>query len=39
LCLPSRVCPWEDAQIQLLWHLTQSPDGRLNFMLKIVEFL
>jgi hypothetical protein len=36
LCLPSRVCPWEEAQIQLLRHLTQSWDGGLNFMQKIV---
>jgi hypothetical protein len=36
---PSWVCPWEEAQIRLLRHLTQSQDGALNFVLKIVEFL
>jgi hypothetical protein len=36
LCLPSRVCPWEEAQVQLLRHLTQSRDGGLNFVQKIV---
>jgi hypothetical protein len=38
LCLPSQVCPWEEAQIQLPMHLTQSQDGGLNFAQKIVEF-
>jgi hypothetical protein len=33
LCLPSRVCQWIEAEIQLLSHLTQSRDGALNFML------
>jgi hypothetical protein len=32
LCLPSRVYPWEEAQVQLLRHLTQSRDGGLNFV-------
>jgi hypothetical protein len=35
----SQVCRREEAQIQLLTHLTQSRDGALNFVLKIVEFL
>jgi hypothetical protein len=39
LCLPSWVCPCEEAQIRLLRYLTQSRDGALNFELKIVEFL
>jgi hypothetical protein len=38
-CLPSRVCPWEEAQIRLRRHLTQSQDGALNLVLKIVEFI
>jgi hypothetical protein len=36
---PSQVCPWQEAQIRLLRHLTRTRDGALNFMLKIVEFL
>jgi hypothetical protein len=35
----SLVCRREEAQFQLLRHLTQSRDGVLNFVLKIVEFL
>jgi hypothetical protein len=39
LWLPSRVCPWEEAQNRLLSHLTESRDGAFNFELKIVKFL
>jgi hypothetical protein len=35
----SQVCRREEAQIQLLRHLTHSLDCALNFILKIVEFL
>jgi hypothetical protein len=39
LCLPTRVCPWEEAQIRLLRHRIESRDCALNFERKIVEFL
>jgi hypothetical protein len=38
LCLPSRCCPREEAQIWLLRHFTQSRDGALDFVLKLWIF-